>query len=374
MNIYPVFKISMSSLFIFFFGNLLIAAASDLSYPDAKTNSKSALMLDLTTSGKDPDAIVYENLIHLPAQPSVVSDVRLAGGLRVNQHAYLAYFGGRFWAMWSDGPGEPRVSPEKHWNVVPGHDRPFTRVSYATSKDGLNWSEVKDLSGPPRTNGFGWIARGLWERDGQLIALASHFNAPGYDGEGLSLEGWRWNNGFMRWEEIGTVLDDAMNNFPPKRLPNGKWMMTRRDHQRQVSVMLGGVSSHSDWTIKPLATYDGATQQPEEPYWSNGTVYILPISRFGKRELVEHRRDPVTNDRIGYFGDDPGDPIIAPAGSIAVFSSLVFHRSGANTTGKQRRVYLAQYAPERIQNEKGRWPQYFAEPFLKGGEPLAVPV
>ncbi|MDA1067436.1 MAG: exo-alpha-sialidase [Verrucomicrobia bacterium] len=299
MNIYPVFKISMSSLFIFFFGNLLIAAASDLSYPDAKTNSKSALMLDLTTSGKDPDAIVYENLIHLPAQPSVVSDVRLAGGLRVNQHAYLAYFGGRFWAMWSDGPGEPRVSPEKHWNVVPGHDRPFTRVSYATSKDGLNWSEVKDLSGPPRTNGFGWIARGLWERDGQLIALASHFNAPGYDGEGLSLEGWRWNNGFMRWEEIGTVLDDAMNNFPPKRLPNGKWMMTRRDHQRQVSVMLGGVSSHSDWTIKPLATYDGATQQPEEPYW-----YVLPDGK----NLVGLFRDNAQSKRImRAFSTDNGE-------------------------------------------------------------------
>jgi hypothetical protein len=106
---------------------------------------------------------------------------------------------------------------------------------------------------------------------------------------------------------------------------------------------------------------------------TNGTVYILPVSRFGKRELVEHRRDPVTNDRIGYFGDDPGDPIIAPAGSIAVFSSLVFHRSGANPTGKQRRVYLAQYAPEPIQNEVGQWPQYFAEPFIKGGETLSVP-
>jgi hypothetical protein len=103
---------------------------------------------------------------------------------------------------------------------------------------------------------------------------------------------------------------------------------------------------------------------------SNGTVYILPVCRFGKRKLVEHRRDPETNDRIGYFGDDPGDPIIAPAGSIAVFSSLVFHRSGANSTGSQRRVYLAQFAPEPIRNQAGEWPQYFAEPFLNQSEVL----
>jgi len=96
----------------------------------------------------------------------------------------------------------------------------------------------------------------------------------------------------------------------------------------------------------------------------NGTVYLLPADRFGKRELVEHHRDPVTNDRIGYTGDDPGDPVIAPAGSIAVFSSLVFHRSGANPSGHKRRAYLAQYAPTYIQNTPGEWPQYIAEPFL----------
>lgn len=99
---------------------------------------------------------------------------------------------------------------------------------------------------------------------------------------------------------------------------------------------------------------------------SNGTVYILPATRFGKRALVEHRRDPKTNDRVGYFGDDPGEPVIAPAGSIAVFSSLIFHRSGANQTGHRRRVYLAQYAPAPIRNAPGQWPQYFAEPFLCG--------
>ncbi|MEX2581148.1 MAG: hypothetical protein WD342_18970 [Verrucomicrobiales bacterium] len=70
--------------------------------------------------------------------------------------------------MWSDGPGGPiaGVTPEKHRNVVPRHDLAGTRNSFGTSKDGLNWSQPVDMTGPPRVEGYGWIARGLWKRDG----------------------------------------------------------------------------------------------------------------------------------------------------------------------------------------------------------------
>lgn len=289
----------MSVMVILLIGNQLSVAGPDLSFPDAKSNPQSSLMLDLTSTGKDPGAIVYENLIHLPAEPGTVSDVRSAGGLRVNQHGYLAHYDGQFWAMWSDGPGEPKGPAETHWNRVPGHDRPFTQVSYATSQDGIHWGPVRDLSGPPRTNRFGWIARGLWERDGELLALASHFNAPGYPGEGLSLEAWRWNSSFERWEAVETVLDDAMNNFPPKRLPNGNWMMTRRDHDRGVSVMLGGVMAHYDWKVMPVAEYDGPSQKPEEPYW-----YVLPDGK----NLVGLFRDNSESKRIlRAFSTDNGE-------------------------------------------------------------------
>ena len=76
--------------------------------------------------------------------------------------------------MWSDGPGlpNPKLTAQQHRNVVPGHDRPGTRVSYSTSRDGLHWSAPGELSGPPRVEGFGWIARGMWIRDGELLTLA----------------------------------------------------------------------------------------------------------------------------------------------------------------------------------------------------------
>lgn len=218
----------------------------------------------------DVEQIDSRKLPKVPAEHAIISDVRDRAGKWVHQHAYLAHFDGLFWAMWSDGPGVPKsgATAAQHRNLVPGHDRPGTRVSYATSRDGLNWSQPADLSGPPRIEGYGWIARGLWEREGRLIALASHFNAPGYSGLGLSLEAFRFERG--KWVPHGTVLDDSMNNFPPKRLPTGEWMMTRRDHQRQVSVMIGGTKAFDEWRINPLASYDGQGR-PEEPYW-----YILP--------------------------------------------------------------------------------------------------
>jgi ectoine hydroxylase-related dioxygenase (phytanoyl-CoA dioxygenase family) len=94
----------------------------------------------------------------------------------------------------------------------------------------------------------------------------------------------------------------------------------------------------------------------------NGTVYLLPYSRAGTREVVEHARDEETNDMVGYFGPDPGDPVVVPAGSIACFSSTLFHRSGPNTTERMRRVYVAQYSAAPILNAQGTAPRHLAEP------------
>lgn len=100
----------------------------------------------------------------------------------------------------------------------------------------------------------------------------------------------------------------------------------------------------------------------------NGTVYLLPHSRAGtKDQIFDHTREDVTNDLIGYTGDDPGDPVEVPAGSIVAFSSFCFHRSGANTTNEMRRIYLAQYSGEVIRQSSGDlWSQ--GVPFVRDGQ------
>ena len=117
----------------------------------------------------------------------------------------------------------------------------------------------------------------------------------------------------------------------------------------------------------------GFIEYPHRPYltcWitlddvteANGTVYLLPYSRAGTREVVPHVHDKETNDRIGYTGDDPGDPVVVPAGSVACFSSTVLHRSGPNATDRMRRVYLAQYSAEPILTADRTGPRHLAEP------------
>jgi ectoine hydroxylase-related dioxygenase (phytanoyl-CoA dioxygenase family) len=127
----------------------------------------------------------------------------------------------------------------------------------------------------------------------------------------------------------------------------------------------------------------GYVGHPHKPYltcWcplddvtvENGTVYMLPYERAGIRSMVQHAREDDTNDQIGYYGDDPGEPVIAPAGSIACFSSVCFHRSGPNTTSNIRRVYLPQYSSEIITHPDSDKPWGLAEPFLRAGTNVAA--
>jgi ectoine hydroxylase-related dioxygenase (phytanoyl-CoA dioxygenase family) len=103
----------------------------------------------------------------------------------------------------------------------------------------------------------------------------------------------------------------------------------------------------------------------------NGTLYILPYSKAGTREVLPHVQDERTNDLIGYSGDEPGIPVIVPAGSLALFSSTTLHRSGANKTNRMRRAYLAEYSPEPITHKDSPKLWNLAVPFLKNGRCVA---
>jgi len=118
---------------------------------------------------------------------------------------------------------------------------------------------------------------------------------------------------------------------------------------------------------------------PHKPYvtvWAavddmtleNGTAFVMPFSTIGIRSLVEHIRNPETGDKVGYFGEEPGIPAIVPAGSVVVFSSLTFHRSGANTTDRMRRAYVTQYSAEPIFRPGTDELMHLGVPFLSKGQ------
>ncbi len=105
----------------------------------------------------------------------------------------------------------------------------------------------------------------------------------------------------------------------------------------------------------------------------NGTIYVLSYEEAGMTsdDLFTHVVEEGTNDKVGYHGPNPGTPCLVPAGSIVVFSSRTFHRSGPNLTNKMRRSYLAQYSAEPILKQDGTtiWAQ--AVPLLVNGKRVA---
>ena len=103
----------------------------------------------------------------------------------------------------------------------------------------------------------------------------------------------------------------------------------------------------------PVPHYVNAWIALDDVSEENGTVRILSYDDAGTHERVEHEVDEATGDRIGYRGEDEGTLVEAPAGSIAVFSSTAFHRSGPNTSGKPRRAYALQFAERPVPEADG---------------------
>lgn len=284
-------KMSLKKSFLFICSVVMIINGcrniEPVNYPNPYNNPESPLMLTGDWFSH-PHEIDFEKLPRVPREHIVINDVTPENG--VNQHNYLIHHKGRFWAMWSDGPAI--------------EDMVGQIVKYATSKDGKNWSTPEMLTPYPlgsepdspyyntrSEKGFRWIARGFWEREGELLALASLDEAAGFFGESLELRAFRWDEKNQIWVDYALVYDNAINNFPPKKLPTGEWLMSRRSHdysEKGVDFLVGGTKAIDQWESYPVLgsnTELGA----EEPYW-----WILPDGK----SLMALFRD---NRRSGYL-------------------------------------------------------------------------
>lgn len=159
--------------------------------------------------------------------------------LQFNLHSYIAFFDGRFWAVWSSG--------------LKDEDSANQHIRFSTSEDGQTWSESKILaddpdgsSGPKR-----WIARGVFVHHGKLYALGAFMNNfSNNEWEGLKLVYFEYLDGI--WVNRGTMIDQCMNNFPPLDIGE-RYFMTCRDSKGRLSMAFSYKHSLYYWELHPLA-------------------------------------------------------------------------------------------------------------------------
>jgi len=161
-----------------------------------------------------------------------------------NMHPSLAYFEGRWWAMWSSG--------------VWGEDMPGQKVRFANSVDGVNWSEARVLAEPDPT--FMLTPTGFWVRNGELLALACHRRGkPVVDGKRQKVEGaldhttriYRFSAGTGTWTQTGK-LPDTFSDKPIERLSTGEWAMVRATQAGNRYYAVGGVTAIDSWQFFPI--------------------------------------------------------------------------------------------------------------------------
>jgi ectoine hydroxylase-related dioxygenase (phytanoyl-CoA dioxygenase family) len=202
-----------------------------------------------------------------------------------------------------------------------------------------------------------------------IAAHDAEMDAAGVTQQGINIRGNRY---FIANRHKGTrlaefIYSDLMAEVCRATLGDNAYLFWEQ-------FVVKGPEKGSKFSWHQDSAYVGTPHRPYLTCWvtlddvteANGTVYLLPYSRAGTREVVPHKKNPVSNDLEGYFGSDPGDAVIASAGSIACFSSTVLHRSGFNTTPHWRRVYLPQYSAEPLLRPDGKLAA-FAEPFLVNG-------
>jgi hypothetical protein len=177
-----------------------------------------------------------------------------------------------------------------HGPVV--EDVPTQFVSYATSDDGLKWSEPKPVMERPK-DPYAYIARDFWIRDGELLALVAHYKGKGAFGvdKELKLEAYAWNKAAGEWKYRTKLFDDAINNYAPQKLANGEWMTTRRDARFNVYMLAGGAKSLEDWQSFPVVKrLEVPKFTPDEPVWwqlPDGRLHALFRDNSGSSRLYQ---------------------------------------------------------------------------------------
>lgn len=164
----------------------------------------------------------------------------------------------------------------------------------------LNSGPDSEFYGTRSAKGFRWISRGFWRRDGELLALASLDEAAGFFGPSLELHAFRLNSNGETWDDLGTIAKNAINNFPPKRIPTGQWMMSRRtfDYKKAgVQFLVGGLKGIDQWESFPVLGSSDELSAEEPFWWTLPDGNLMALFRDNRRSGYLYRSFSIDNGR-----------------------------------------------------------------------------
>ncbi len=146
-------------------------------------------------------------------------------------------------------------------------------------------------------------------------------------------------------------------------------------YYNQVVIKPPARGRHFGWhqdsgyvVTEPLA-YITCWTAIDRTYVENGCIWIIPGSH--KRGLIGHRRNETDQSTDAVLdNEDEAVAVEMQAGQVAIFSSLMLHKSGPNVSQELRRGYVPQYhVPGVIKVESGE-PFGDQLPVLRGGNPV----
>ena len=101
----------------------------------------------------------------------------------------------------------------------------------------------------------------------------------------------------------------------------------------------------------------------------NGCIWIIPGSH--KQGLLQHKMDDATRERKPEMQNEEGAiPVEMKPGQVAIFSSLMLHKSGPNTSNEVRKGYVPQYHHANMKSVRTGKPWGDLYTVLRNGQPV----
>ena len=151
-------------------------------------------------------------------------------------------------------------------------------IRYSRSADGHNWAPPETLAEPSRSKAglATCIARGIFVNRGRLAALVYERDPKENHAAATRnrLRRYFWSGN--RWDFDRVILEDALNNYPPRPIGSRLFMTLRRDRGKMHTALSEDLSG-DDWEVSPLPGLTKAHPM-SEPSWyldPEGAVHLI---------------------------------------------------------------------------------------------------